>query len=43
MSDNEIFMQVKELGDLYLYDVLLEYIYPRVFICEDIFNSKYSI
>lgn len=41
MSDNEIFMQVKELGDLYLYDVLLEYIYPRVFICEDIFNSKY--
>lgn len=41
MSDKEIFMQVKELGDLYLYDVLLEYIYPRVFVCEDIFDSKY--
>lgn len=41
MSDKEIFMQVKELGNLYLYDVLLEYIYPRVFICEDIYDSKY--
>ena len=41
MSDKEIFMQVKELGDLYVYDVLLEYIYPRVFVCEDIFDSKY--
>lgn len=41
MSDNEVFMQVKELGDLYLYDVLLSYIYPRVFVCEDIYDGKY--
>ena len=41
MSDKEIFMDVKELGNLFLYDVLLEFIYPRVFVCEDIFNSKY--
>lgn len=41
MRDDEIFMHVKELGDLYLYDVLLEYIYPRVFVCEDIYDSKY--
>lgn len=41
MSDKEIFMQVDELGDLYLYDVLLTYIYPRVFVCEDIYGTKY--
>lgn len=41
MSDKEIFMQTKELGNLYLYDVLLAYIYPRVFVCVDIFDSKY--
>ena len=41
MSDNEVFMKVKELGDLYLYDVLLSYIYPRVFVCEDIYEGKY--
>lgn len=34
-------MHVDELGDLYLYDVLLEFIYPHVFVCEDLFNSKY--
>lgn len=41
MSDKEIFMEVKELGTLYLYDVLLEYIYPRVFVCEDSYGCKY--
>lgn len=41
MSDKEVFMTVTELGDLYLYDVLLAYIYPRVFVCEDIYDSKY--
>ncbi len=41
MRDKEIFMHVKELGDLYLYDVLLAYIYPRVFVCEDIYSTKY--
>ena len=34
-------MHVDEIGDLFLYDVLLEFIYPRVFVCEDSFNSKY--
>lgn len=41
MSDKEVFMRVQELGNLYLYDVLLSYIYPRVFVCEDSYNSKY--
>ena len=41
MSDKEVFMQVAELGDLYLYDVLISYIYPRVFVCEDTYDSKY--
>ena len=38
MNDNEVFMHVDEFGDLYLYDVLLSYIYPRVFVCEDYYN-----
>lgn len=41
MSDKDVFMRVDELGDLYLYDVLISYIYPRVFVCEDIYDSKY--
>lgn len=41
MNVEEVFMQGKELGDLYLYDVLLSYIYPRVFICEDSSKDKY--
>ncbi len=34
-------MHVREIGDLYLYDILLSYIYPRVFVCEDDFDCKY--
>ena len=41
MSDKKVFMHGPELGDLYLYDVLLSYIYPRVFICEDSNKDKY--
>lgn len=41
MNDKDVFMHVDELGDLYLYDVLLTYIYPRVFVCEDQFDCKY--
>ncbi|MGN0906859.1 MAG: DUF6575 domain-containing protein [Bullifex sp.] len=41
MNDKDVFMHVNELGDLYLYDVLLTYIYPRVFVCEDLFDCKY--
>ena len=41
MSNEKVFMQGPELGDLYLYDVLLSYIYPRVFICEDSCKKKY--
>lgn len=41
MSDKEVFMHVEQLGDLYMYDVLLSYIYPRVFVCEDIYGCKY--
>lgn len=41
MSDDKIFMHGPELGNLYLYDVLLSYIYPRIFICEDSNRDKY--
>lgn len=41
MNENEVFMHVDELGDLYLYDVLLSYIYPRVFVCEDYYNCLF--
>ena len=41
MSNKEVFMRIQELGDLYLCDVLLLYIYPRVFVCEDSNNCKY--
>lgn len=41
MNVEEVFMHGQELGDLYLYDVLLSYIYPRVFICEDSSKDKY--
>lgn len=41
MSDKDIFMHVSQLGDLYIYDVLLSYIYPRVFVCQDIYDCKY--
>jgi len=40
-SNKDVFMYIVQLGELYLYDVLLSYIYPRVFVCEDIFESKY--
>ena len=42
MKDNsDVFMYIEQLGELFLYDILLSYIYPRVFVCQDIFESKY--
>ena len=41
MKNKEVFMHVQELGDLYLCDVLVSYIYPRVFVCEDKYSCKY--
>ena len=41
MKNKDVFMHVKELGDLFLYDVLLSHVYPRVFVCEDEYDSKY--
>lgn len=41
MSDKELFMHVDQLGDLYIYDVLISYIYPRVFVCQDVYDCKY--
>lgn len=41
MRDKELFMNVDQLGDLYIYDVLLSYIYPRVFVCQDVYECKY--
>lgn len=41
MNNKEIFLQTEELGNLYLYGILLFYIYPRVFVCEDKYGCKY--
>ncbi len=41
MAKKDSFMEIKELGALYIYDVLLSYIYPRIFVCEDEFEGKY--
>lgn len=41
MTDSEIFLRVNDLGDLYIYDVLLTFIYPRVFVCADKYGCKY--
>lgn len=35
MSVRKLFMDVPHLGELYIQDVLVAYIYPRVFICQD--------
>ena len=41
MNCKDIFMKTEQFGDLCIYDVLLNYIYPRVFVCEDEFGCKY--
>ena len=41
MKNSKPFLSTKEFGDLYIFDVLLAYIYPRVFVCEDVFDTKY--
>lgn len=39
--ENEYFLTLRDIGDLTLFDVLINYDYPRVFVCEDVFNTKY--
>lgn len=41
MEAKDIFLKIPEIGNLYIYDVLLSYIYPRVFVCEDDYSCKY--
>lgn len=41
MKNKKAFLSTSELGDLFIFDVLLTYIYPRVFVCEDIYDTKY--
>lgn len=41
MRGKEVFMHIDQLGDLYIYDVLLSYVYPRVFVCLDQYDSRY--
>lgn len=41
LKKDKAFLSTVELGELFLYDVLLSYIYPRIFVCEDEFRSKY--
>ena len=43
-TGNDILIaQTKELGNFYLCDVLLEYIYPRLFICENDNNRLFLL
>ena len=41
MNKETIFMKIDEIGTLTIYDVLLSYIYPRVFVCMDEFECRY--
>lgn len=41
MSDTELFMHIDPLGNLYICDVILSYIYPRVFVCQNRCGQKY--
>ena len=41
MQDNKVFMTTDEFGDLYIIDVLVKYIYPVSFVCQDKFESNY--
>jgi len=41
MKNSQEFLKLDTIGALYIYDVLLHYIYPRIFVCEDEYNSKY--
>ena len=41
MSNKDIFMHVPQLGDLYIYDVLFAFIYPRAFVCQSEYDCKY--
>lgn len=43
IGDNILIAQTKELGNFYLCDVLLEYIYPRLFICENDNNRLFLL
>lgn len=38
---NDVFIYTEQFKELFLKDILLSYIYPRVFICEDDFECKY--
>lgn len=40
-EENSYFLQHELLGNLSLFDVLITYDYPRVFVCEDSFGCKY--
>lgn len=41
MKNHEIFMSLEEIGNVYIYDILIFYIYPRVFVCQDEYEGKY--
>ena len=41
MKNHEIFMFLEGIGNVYIYDILIFYIYPRVFVCQDEYEGKY--
>lgn len=40
---SKLFLSINELGDLYIKQVIVQYDYPLLFICEDQFDSLYIV
>ena len=40
-NERDIFINVPQIGNLFVIDVLLYYIYPRIFVCDDEYNCRY--
>lgn len=42
-KEKDLFAYIEELGNLYIFDVLLSYIYPRIFICKNDSGDKFIL
>ena len=41
MKEKGVFINIPDIGDLYIYDVLVSYICPISFVCVDDYETKY--
>ena len=41
MKEKEVFINVPDIGDLYIYDVLVSYVCPVSFVCIDEYGTRY--